>query len=238
MTRVTITWLDILLVCGTVAATIAYYIVGIDTISGFGLVVSLVQYGKFLVIVYIALEILSAVFGEGGNHTLYWLSYIVTLLAAFAISMTAGYVYLGLQQNVPAVVHALSVPYAKELLMVLVVFSWFSALVLQGHKHTEAWTHVSAARAIAPAAPVAPIPPTVPAPAPTPGSAASVIVVLLLLAAVALAAYAAFGNGIRVTTIGRADGYSVADGSSDDCTPRYLGRDGLTARYEIPLGCK
>jgi len=215
--RVTITWLDAVVVFATAAAAATYYVIGLKDINAYGLTISLVQDGMYIAIVYIALELLNAALGEGGNMPLYWLSYLASATACLVITLTAGWVFLGLQQNDPKTVDLLAVPHARDLLIVLLVFSWLSLLVFQSHKHGPAWTQVTAARAIAPPAP---LPPTIPAPVapPVPGSAASVVIVILVILLIAVLAMATLGNGVRFTfnkAADAGDGHIAGNGEKD-----------------------
>ena len=196
--RAFVNWLDALACFATAAAVVAYYGFGIDQIQLGALQISLVQHGKFIAGAWVLLEILSPFVGQGGNNPLYWLDYLGTWVAWLFINLTALYVWIGLTQGYPDVVRLLQVPYAKELLIGLVISSWISALLLQGSKHGRAWQEAQVQRAVQPAPPQPPAPPPAPAAPPQPAQAGGgfVLTAIVLVIVAVILALAFFGGGV------------------------------------------
>lgn len=241
--RVVITWLDILVCLATAAAITAYYVLHMETLTISNVTIIFVTHGIVISIVYVALELLSAAVGEGGNMVLYWLSYIASWSVPLAATFAMGYLYLGLEQNYQPVVLLLAVPYAKGMLWFLLLFGWFSATVLQGHKHRSAWQHVASARNVAPATPIPPtIPTTIVAPT-VPSSAVSIVLVCILLLILGVLAWSSMFGGFHFTTFGLFEsGRRVASIGDDKgvCfdNPVYIGKsDGVKIFHTIPRPC-
>lgn len=190
-----VSWVDGLVCLATTAAVVAYYGFGINEIQIGALHFSLIQYGVFIAGAYVLLEVMSRVIGQGGNDPLYWFDYFSTAVAWLFINLTAAYVWIAFKQDYQEVMHRLDVPYAKELLIFLTVFSWFAILALQGNKHKRVWQEASVQGQYQP------LPPQVPQvdqvqqqAAPAQSNVGTAIVVVLLLIIAILAASALFGG--------------------------------------------
>jgi len=230
--RVLITWLDALACLATGAAAVAYYGFGISAVDLTVIVVSLVQYGVFIAGIWAVLEVASWIAGQAGNNPLWWLDYVTTWFAWLFINLAALYVWLGVRSDYQPVVHRLEVPYATELLIGLVIFSWFAALVLQAHKHKRVWQEGQTQRQVQPAAPQQPAPPANPAPAPAPasagGGAVAVAALLLLIVIIVLFAF----NGGKVMKVG------LSDDKGEVCRETFVGnnKDGIPV-YKPNFDC-
>ncbi len=155
---------------------------------------------------------------------LYWLDHIPSVLAWLSINVTAAIVLFGLFQTNQDIVRVIKETFGLQLLLGLVVFSWFDVLWLQRRKHAMLKQQLQNPNAPTPQ--LAAQQPTVSRGPTIFGAALATLLVLGLI-----------GGAIYASRQGLV-GTSTAELGKSGCTEKYIGTNAQgTKMYELPADC-